>query len=31
MNNQYSISETVTIIAVLITPLVEGQGGGQYV
>jgi hypothetical protein len=31
MNNQYSIYETVTTVAILITPPSEGQGGGRYV
>lgn len=31
MNNQYSISKTVTIVTAFITPPWEGQGGGQYV
>ena len=31
MNNQYSISKTVTIATVFITPPWEGQGGGSYV
>jgi len=31
MNNQYSRTKTVSILAVLITPPLEGQGGGFYV